>query len=395
MKLNNHYFELQDSYLFAEIESKTKAFKEKQPNADLIRLGIGDVTLPLAKPVITALHNAVDDMASADTFKGYGPYQGYDFLRQAIVDYYGRRDVMLELDEIFVSDGAKSDCGNITDIFAPGNNVLVPDPVYPVYVDTNIMAGSNISYVAANQENNFLPMPDPSQKVDVIYLCSPNNPTGAAYTKEQLKVWVDYANDQQALILFDAAYECFITDPDVPHSIFEIAGAKTCAIEFCSLSKTAGFTGVRCGFSVVPKQLIINNHPINEMWLRRQSTKFNGVSYIVQKGAAAVYSPQGFNACLENISYYKQNAQLLAKTMEKLGIWYCGGTNSPYIWFKAPKGLSSWEFFDKLLNEQAVVCTPGAGFGTNGEGYIRLTGFGNAEQTKIAAKRFEDLVNTL
>ena len=332
-------------------------------------------------------------MAVKETFKGYGPEQGYGFLKKSLKDYYAEKGVELEEDEIFVSDGAKSDLGNILDIFSKDNKVLVPDPVYPVYVDTNTMDGREIIYLQANSENNFLPMPDDSVDADLIYICSPNNPTGAAYNREQLKVWVDYANKKNAVILFDAAYEFFITDKDLPASIYEIEGAKTCAIEFCSFSKTAGFTGTRCGYTVVPMALERDGHKLNKFWLRRQTTKFNGVSYIVQKAAAAVFTPEGKKQIKENVDYYRENAKTITDTLDKLGIWYCGGKNSPYIWLKCPNGMGSWEFFDELLTKANVVGTPGEGFGECGKGYFRLTSFSTHENTKEAMRRFEELLS--
>lgn len=395
-KLNENYLNLKESYLFSEIAHRVSKYSAEHPDKKVIRLGIGDVFLPLGSHVIEGLHKGVDDQASSDTFKGYGPEQGYAFLRDAVVDYYGRNGVSIASDEVFVSDGAKSDTGNITDLFGNDNVILIPDPVYPVYVDTNIMCGRNITYIDANAENNFLPMPDPSVHADIIYICSPNNPTGAAYNKEQLKVWVDYALKNDAVILYDSAYECFITDETLPRSIFAIEGAKKCAIEFCSLSKTAGFTGTRCGYTIVPKELKFTasngtEMSLNAMWNRRQTTKFNGVSYIVQCGAAAAFTEEGMAQCKENIAYYQENAKLISAMMEKKGIRYFGGINSPYIWFECPKGMESWEFFDYLLENAQVVGTPGAGFGENGKNFFRLTSFGNRENTKEAMERFDRL----
>lgn len=395
-KLNENYLNLKESYLFSEIAHRVSKYSAEYPDKKVIRLGIGDVFLPLGSHVIEGLHKGVDDQASTDTFKGYGPEQGYAFLRDAVVDYYGRNGVSIAPDEVFVSDGAKSDTGNITDLFGNDNVILIPDPVYPVYVDTNIMCGRNITYIDANAENNFLPMPDPSVHADIIYICSPNNPTGAAYNKEQLKVWVDYALKNDAVILYDSAYECFITDETLPRSIFAIEGAKKCAIEFCSLSKTAGFTGTRCGYTIVPKELKFTasngtEMSLNAMWNRRQTTKFNGVSYIVQCGAAAAFTEEGMAQCKENIAYYQENAKLISAMMEKKGIRYFGGINSPYIWFECPKGMESWEFFDYLLENAQVVGTPGAGFGENGKNFFRLTSFGNRENTKEAMERFDRL----
>ena len=396
-KLNENYLNLKESYLFAEINHRVKAYQEANPDKKIIRLGIGDVTLPIGSKMIEQLHEGVDAMASSDTFKGYGPEQGYDFLRNAIVDYYKRNGVdCIEPDEVFVSDGAKSDTGNITDLFAQDNVILIPDPVYPVYVDTNIMNGRNITYIDANAENNFLPMPDHNFHADVIYICSPNNPTGAAYNREQLKEWVDYALENDAIILYDSAYECFITDETLPRSIFAIEGARKCAIEFCSLSKTAGFTGTRCGYTIVPKDLKFTasngkEMSLNAMWNRRQTTKFNGVSYIVQKGAAAAFSVEGMAQCKANIKYYQENAKLIAEGLAKKNIRYFGGVNSPYIWFECPNNMESWDFFDYLLKNAQVVGTPGAGFGKNGHNFFRLTSFGNRENTIEAMKRIDQL----
>lgn len=395
-KLNENYLNLKESYLFSEIAHRVAAYTQANPDKKVIRLGIGDVTRPLSSEVIDALHQGVNDMADGSTFKGYGPEQGYDFVRNAVVDYYAGNGVSIDASEVFVSDGAKSDTGNITDLFAQDNVILIPDPVYPVYVDTNIMNGRNITYINANTENNFLPMPDPSVHADIIYICSPNNPTGAAYNHEQLKVWVDYALANEAIILYDSAYECFITDLSLPRSIFAIEGAKKCAIEFCSLSKTAGFTGTRCGYTIVPKDLKVvsstgKEMSLNAMWNRRQTTKFNGVSYIVQKGAAAVFSEAGMAQCKANIAYYQENARIIAETLDRKGIRYFGGVNSPYIWFECPKGMESWEFFDYLLTNAQVVGTPGAGFGNNGKHFFRLTAFGTKENTIEAMERFDKL----
>lgn len=395
-RLNENYLNLKESYLFAEINHRLSAYTALHPDEKIIRLGIGDVTLPIGSKMIEQMHEGVDALAQADTFKGYGPEQGYDFLRNAIVDYYASNHVSIENDEVFVSDGAKSDTGNITDLFAQDNIILIPDPVYPVYVDTNIMNGRNIIYIDANAENNFLPMPNHSVHTDIIYLCSPNNPTGAVYNHEQLKEWVDYALANEAILLFDSAYECFITDESLPRSIFAIEGAKKCAIEFCSLSKTAGFTGTRCGYTIVPKALKFTasngtEMSLNAMWNRRQTTKFNGVPYIVQRGAAAVFSPEGMAQCKENIKYYQENAKIIAEGLGSKGIRYFGGVNSPYIWFECPNDMDSWEFFDFLLNHAQVVGTPGAGFGKNGQKYFRLTSFGNHENTIEAMERIKKL----
>lgn len=396
-KLNENYLNVKDSYLFSEVAHRTAVYTEKNPDKPIIRLGIGDVTKPLADIVIKALHEGVDAMASAETFKGYGPEQGYADTRESIAAYYKRNGVDVDVDSIFISDGAKSDTGNITDIFGHDNVILIPDPVYPVYVDSNIMCGNNnIVYIDGNAENNFLPMPDPTQHADIIYICSPNNPTGACYNKEQLQEWVDYALANEAIILFDSAYEAFISDPELPRSIYAIEGAKKCAIEFCSLSKTAGFTGTRCGYTVVPKELVFTasngtEMSLNAMWNRRQCTKFNGTSYIVQHGAAVVFSEEGIEACRENIKYYQRNSKVITDTLTKLGIRFFGGIHSPYIWFECPNGMEAWECFDYLLENIQVVGTPGAGFGENGKNFFRLTAFGSYENTVEAMKRFEAL----
>lgn len=394
--LNESYQNLEESYLFAEIARRVSKYEEAHPDQKIIRLGIGDVTKPLTKKAIAALHEAVDMQAVSETFKGYGPEKGYEFLRNAISAYYKRNGADVDPDTIFISDGAKSDTGNITDLFAKDNVVLVPDPVYPVYVDTNIMDGRKIVYINGTAENNFLPMPDPSIKADLIYLCSPNNPTGACYDKEQLKCWIDYARSNQAVILFDAAYEAFVSQPGLPHSIYEIEGAKECAIEFCSLSKTAGFTGTRCSYTVIPKELVFTasngvEMSLHAMWNRRHSTKFNGTPYIVQYAAAAVFTEEGMAECQANIDYYRENARIISQVLDQKKIPYTGGVNSPYIWFECPKGMESWEFFDYLLENAQVVGTPGAGFGENGKNYFRLTAFGQHESTKEAMKRFDQL----
>lgn len=391
MNINENYLNLEESYLFSTVAKKVNEFIQNNPDKKVIRLGIGDVTLPLCKVVIEAMHKAVDEMAKKETFRGYGPEQGYDFLREKVQGYYKKRNVELELDEIFISDGAKSDLGNILDIFSKDNVILVPDPVYPVYVDTNIMAGRKVIFANANEENGFLPLPDNNQKADIIYICSPNNPTGAVYNREQLKKWVDYAIKNNAIILFDAAYECFISDENLPRSIFEIEGAKNCAIEFCSLSKTAGFTGTRCGYTIVPKLL----GKLNKFWLRRQTTKFNGVPYIIQRGAEAVFTEKGLDEIKENINYYKENAKIISETLDRCNIWHVGGKHSPYIWLKCPNNMKSWEFFDLLLEKIQVVGTPGSGFGKNGEGFFRLTSFGSKENTIEAMKRFEEAFKPL
>jgi len=391
MNINQNFLKLRNSYLFSGIAKKVKEYAAANPDKRVIRLGIGDVTLPLVPAVINAMQKAVLEMGNASTFRGYGDEQGYSFLRQAICRYYAKKGVTLSEDEIFVSDGAKSDLGNILDIFSSKNKVLIPDPVYPVYADTNIMAGRKLSYMNGNASNDFLPLPDKKTTADIIYLCSPNNPTGAVYNKEQLKLWVKYALKNKAVILFDSAYEIFVQDGALPTSIYQIEGAEKCAIEFCSLSKTAGFTGTRCGYTIIPHKLIRERTALNKLWLRRQTTKFNGVPYIVQRGAEAVFSDEGLAQVKGNISYYLQNAEIITSTLKSLGIWFVGGKNSPYIWLKCPKGLSSWQFFDFLLEKASVVGTPGAGFGKNGEGFFRLTAFNNKENVSEAMERISIL----
>lgn len=391
--INKNYQNLKKSYLFITINKKVKEYQEQHPDRNIIRMGIGDVTQPLCRAVIGGLQDGVRDMSAAETFRGYGPEQGYDFLKSSIKGYYASQmSVSLESDEIFISDGAKSDLGNILDLFSQDNTVLVPDPVYPVYVDTNIMDGRKIIYCNANEENSFLPLPDEAVDADIIYICSPNNPTGAVYTRDALKKWVDYANARGAVILFDAAYESFITDPTLPRSIYEIEGAKTCAIEFCSFSKKAGFTGTRCGYTVVPKQLVRDGADLNSMWLRRQTTKFNGVPYIVQRGAEKIFTPEGERQTAAVLDYYRGNAKIIADACDELGIYYTGGKNSPYIWFKCPGNMDSWKFFDLLLTEANVVGTPGEGFGRNGEGFFRLTAFGSRENTAEAMERIKKVL---
>lgn len=402
--INGNYQKLPGSYLFSEIARRVAVYSAEHPEAKLIKLGIGDVTRPLAPAVIEALHKAVDEMGQAETFRGYGPEQGYDFLRNAVAEHdYASRGVTIEPDEIFISDGAKSDCGNIGDLFSPDNKVAVCDPVYTVYVDTNAMSGragdydtekgcwNNIYYMPTVAENDFVPAL-PEEKVDIIYLCSPNNPTGTVLNKDQLKVWVDYANANDAIILFDAAYESFIVEDDIPHTIYEIEGAKTCAIEFRSFSKTAGFTGTRCGFTVVPKALQREGASLNAMWNRRQTTKFNGTAYIIQRAAEAVYTEEGQKQVRENIAYYQKNAQVIKEGLAAAGMEVYGAVNSPYVWAKTPDGMSSWDFFDLLLDKANVVTTPGAGFGPHGEGYIRMTAFGDAGQTVEAVERVAKLL---
>ena len=391
MKINEHYTKIQGSYLFSEIATRVKAFKAAYPEKKVISLGIGDVTQPIAPTVIEAIHRATDEMASTTTMRGYAPDQGYDFLINAILQHdFKRRGIDLSPDEIFVSDGAKSDTGNIGDILSPDNKVAITDPAYPVYIDTNKMAGRQIELLPCLPDNGFFP-DFPKQSADVIYLCYPNNPTGTTLTKAQLKMWVDYALQHQALILFDAAYEAFISEEDVPHSIYEIEGAKQVAIEFRSFSKTAGFTGLRCGYTVVPKELICmaGGVPIylNSLWRRRQSTKFNGTAYIIQRAAEAIYSEAGQAQIKETIAYYMANAQIIKESLEGIGFTTYGGVNAPYIWLKTPEGVGSWEFFDKLLNEMQIVSTPGVGFGQSGEGFVRLTAFGKREDTLEAIGR--------
>lgn len=392
MKANRNYDKLEGSYLFSKIAQKVSEHQALHPGNVIIRMGIGDVTKPLCDAVVTALHGAVSEMADSKTFRGYGPEQGYGFLHQAIQAYYQKRHIDLDDKEIFISDGAKSDLGNILDLLDLDNHVLVPDPVYPVYVDTNIMAGRPITFLDACEENGFLPLPDPSIQADIIYLCSPNNPTGAVYRKDQLRQWVDYALEKEAIILFDAAYECFIRDPELPRSIYEIPGAKECAIEFCSFSKTAGFTGVRCGYTIVPHTLRAGGANLNRMWTRRQTTKFNGVSYISQRAAEAVFSPEGMQQVKTTIDYYLGNASLMMEALDSLNIAYLGGANSPYIWLKCPNGMDSWTFFDLLLKQANLVVTPGAGFGKNGEGFCRLTAFNSRENTAEAMARIKAIL---
>ena len=395
MNINKHYAELADSYLFSTVARKAAEFQKANPDREVIKLSIGDVTLPLAKCVVEAMHKAVDEMGTAEGFHGYGPEQGYDFLKDAVRDYYAGHGVNLKSGEIFISDGAKSDLANVLGLFDVNNTVLVPDPVYPTYVDDNVSDGRKVIYAKCDESNNFLPMPDPNVKADIIYICSPSNPTVAVYTPEQLKVWVDHANATGAVILFDAAYECFVSEPGLARSIFEVEGARTCAIEICSFSKIAGFTGTRCGYTVVPEELEREGRSLHQMWLRRQTTKFNGVPYIVQRGAAAVFTESGMAEIQHNLDYYRRNAQVIGKALEEAGVWFCGGKNSPYLWMKCPGGMTSWEFFDYLLEKTGVVGTPGSGFGPCGEGYFRLTAFGNAEKTKIAAELLKKAIMEL
>lgn len=391
LKINKNYLNIGESYLFSTIAKKVAEYTASHPDRKIIRMGIGDVTRPLCDEVIDGLHKGVSDMADASTFHGYGPEQGYDFMHRAVTSYYAKRGVKLESSEVFISDGAKSDIGNILDIFSVDNTVMVPDPVYPVYVDTNIMAGRPIVYINANEENGFLPLPDESAHADIIYICSPNNPTGAVYNREQLKQWVDFAIRNGAVILFDAAYEAFITDESLPRSIYEIEGARRCAIELCSLSKTAGFTGTRCGYTIVPHDLVFDGVELNRLWLRRQTTKFNGVPYLIQCGAARVFTEEGQKQITQTLDYYRRNAAAMTAALDEMGIWYTGGKCSPYVWMKCPNGMKSWDFFDYLLEHAGVVGTPGAGFGRNGEGFFRLTAFGKYEDTVSAMERIQAL----
>ena len=397
IKVNENFLKIQNNYLFSDIAKRVKAFTEANPDKKLIRLGIGDVTKPLAPTVIKALHDSVEEMAAGETFKGYGPELGYEFLISKIIENeFNPRGIELSVDEIFVSDGSKSDTGNIGDILGVDNVVAITDPVYPVYLDTNIMAGrENIIYLPCNKENNFVPAL-PEKKADMIYLCLPNNPTGTVLTKEQLKVWVDYARENKSLILFDAAYEAFIREEGIPHSIYEIEGAKEVAIEFRSFSKKAGFTGTRCAYTVIPKELMGYTKSgeevsINKLWNRRHSTKFNGVPYIVQKAAESIYTEAGKKEVQETIDYYMENARIIKEGLSEIGLETFGGINAPYIWLKTPNNMRSWDFFDLVLNQLNIVGTPGVGFGANGEGYFRLTAFGSRENTIEAMERFINL----
>ena len=391
IKINDNYFNVKKNYLFSEIAKRVKAYAEANPDADIVRLGIGDVTLPLSNTVVGAMKKACDEMGNAATFRGYAPEYGYDFLRGAIADYYKRIPVKLSAEEIYVSDGAKSDVGNIVDILGD-NEILIPDPVYPVYLDSNIMSGRKITFLDGNSDNGFLPMPcGIPEKPYIIYICSPNNPTGAVYSGEQLKKWIDFANKTGSLIIFDSAYEAFISG-DYPHSVYEIEGAKTCAVEICSFSKTAGFTGTRCAWSVFPDELTVGENKLSYLWARRQATKFNGVPYVVQRAAEAVLSPEGLKQCRAAIAYYMENARIIAAVLKSKGIEFTGGENSPYLWLKCPGGMSSWEFFDYLLHNAQIVGTPGAGFGDAGEGFFRLTSFGSRESTVEAARRLEKIL---
>lgn len=403
---NEHFMKLPDNYLFTDIAKKVNTFKVVHPKAEIIRLGIGDVTRPLPKASLEAMHKAVDEMGEASTFRGYGPEHGYDFLINAIIkNDYEPRGVKLDPDEVFISDGSKSDTGNIGDILRHDNSIGVTDPIYPVYIDSNVMCGragvledgkwSNVTYLPTNMENNFVPQ-IPNHRVDIIYLCYPNNPTGTVLSAEELKKWVNYAIKNDAIIMYDAAYEAYIQNPDIPHSIYEIRGAKKVAIEFRSFSKTAGFTGVRCGYTVVPKELTASTLSgeriaLNRLWNRRQCTKFNGTSYITQRGAEAIYSPEGKSQVRETINYYMTNAKIMKDGLTSLGYQVFGGENAPYLWVKTPNGTTSWKFFEQMLYEANIVGTPGVGFGPSGEGYIRLTAFGERENCEEAMRRFRKL----
>ena len=389
---NMNYANLKDSYLFAGISRKLMDYLAHHPGSHLYRMGIGDVSLPLCDEVIRALHEGVDDQASRENFHGYMPECGASFLRETIAGYYAERGVALDADEVFVSSGASDELGDILDLFDRSSSALVIEPAYPAYVDANVIAGRRIIHLASGKENGFLPTPDDSIEADILYICSPNNPTGAVFNREQLQAWVDYANRHESVILFDAAYEAFIEEDDLPHSIFELKGARTCAIEICSLSKTAGFTGTRLGYTVIPKELERCGMNFNSMWVRNRTTKTNGVSYIIQKGGAAVFTPEGQKQIKTNIQIYKNNAKVLMEALDSLGIWYTGGKNAPYIWLKCPNGMGSWEFFDYLLNEVQVVGTPGEGFGACGEGYFRFSTFGSPEDTKEAARGLCELL---
>ncbi|MCR5646984.1 MAG: LL-diaminopimelate aminotransferase [Acholeplasmatales bacterium] len=391
IKLNDNFNNIEENYLFSDINKRVKEYKAKNPNCDIVRLGIGDVTLPLPNVVIEAMIKATKEMANKDTFRGYPPEYGYDFLKEAVVDYYKRANTAIDLESVFISDGAKSDLGNIVDILGD-NDIYIPNPVYPVYLDSNLMSGRRIHFIEGNEKNNFLPMPDGlDNNSKVIYLCSPNNPTGATYNYDELNKWVQYALNTGSLIIYDSAYEAFIRDAS-PRSIYQIPNAKKVAIEVSSLSKMAGFTGVRCGYTIIPLELLSNDVSLNKLWKRRQATKFNGVSYPVQRAAEAALSKLGVAECKKNLDYYYENAKLLCKLFDKKGIWYSGGKNSPYIWLKCPNNMKSFEYFDYLLNNANIVGTPGVGFGKYGEGYFRLTAFASYENTLKAIERLEKLL---
>ena len=389
---NMNYSHLKASYLFYNISQKVKAYSAAHPGEHIYRLGIGDVSLPLCDAVIKGLHKAADDQAEASTFNGYMPECGAPFLRTAVADYYRARGIQLADDEVFISSGASDELGDILDVFDRSNRSLIIEPAYPAYVDANVMGGREIVHLPSSRGNGFLPLPDKNTDAELIYLCSPNNPTGAVFSREQLKVWVDWANARGSVILFDAAYEAFIEDDALPHSIFEIEGARTCAVEICSLSKTAGFTGTRLGYTVIPKELVRNGMSFNDMWVRNRTTKTNGVSYIIQRAALEVFTPEGQQQIHANIDIYKNNARTIMKALDQLGIWYTGGRNAPYIWLECPDGMGSWEFFDKLLNEAQIVGTPGEGFGKCGEGYLRFSTFGSPADTEKAAERLVSLL---
>ena len=390
---NTNYNNLKESYLFYHIGQKTKAYLKEHPDQSLYRMGIGDVSFPLCDEVIKALHKAVDDQGRMHTFHGYMPECGDPALRETIAEYYKKRKVSLLPEEVFISSGASDELGDILDLFGKEKTVLIMEPAYPAYTDANIIAGNRIIPIPSGEKDGFVPLPDETVTADVIYICSPNNPTGAVFNQEQLKTWVDYANRTDAVILFDAAYEAFIEEEKIPHSIFEIEGAQTCAIEICSLSKTAGFTGTRLGYTIIPKALERNGMNLNKMWVRNRTTKTNGVSYIIQKGGAAVFTEEGQKQIHERIQVYKNNVKVLMEALDKLGIWYCGGKNAPYIWMKCPDGMGSWEFFDYLLQKIQVVGTTGEGFGACGEGYFRFSTFGLPEETKEAARRLAGLLS--
>lgn len=402
IKINENYLNLKDSYLFSTIAKKVAKFIENNPEKEIIKLGIGDVTLPIIPEAIKAMHTAVEEMSTNTGFRGYGPEQGYEFLREKISKYeYQNRGIKIDIDEIFISDGSKCDTGNIGDILAINNKVAITDPVYPVYLDTNIMAGrateEKIVYIKMVDKNNFIPEL-PKEKVDMIYLCFPNNPTGTIVTKQELTKWVNYAKENKAIILYDSAYERYITEENIPHSIYEIEGAKEVAIEFRSFSKTAGFTGIRCAYTVVPKELYAYTEngekvSLNNLWNRRQCTKFNGVSYVTQRAAEAIYTEQGEKEIRKNIDYYMENARIIREGLKEAGFTVYGGVNAPYIWLKVPEGLTSWQFFDKLLEEKGIVGTPGVGFGPSGEGYFRLTAFGSRENTKKAIEKIKNNIS--
>ena len=395
IKVNDNYAKLKESYLFYRIGQKVKAYKEAHPGEAVCRLGIGDVSLPLCDAAVKALHGAADDQGSAERFQGYTPEPGMPFFREAVAGYYASRGISLQTAEVFVSSGASDELGDILDLFSRESAACIMEPAYPAYLDANIMAGRRITTLSAGPENGFLPTPEENPDADLIYLCSPNNPTGAVYSREQLKKWVDWANARGAVILFDAAYEAFIEDDSLPHSIFEIEGARTCAIEICSLSKTAGFTGTRLGYTVIPLDLERGGMNLNAMWVRNRTTKTNGVSYIIQKGGAAVFTPEGREQIKKNIHYYKNNARVLMDALDKAGIEYWGGKNAPYVWMRCPGGMGSWEFFDRMLNGIQVVGTPGEGFGPCGEGFFRLSAFGHADETRTAAERMYRLLESL